>query len=99
MFEPVPCIACGVQLKSAITQIDTVNQPNDGTVFSTQGQYGSTFFDTFDERESIEIVVCDACLRAHENRILHTYKDVNGHRHNALWSDNKGYKENYTDEA
>jgi hypothetical protein len=71
----LPCIACGVVLESAIPGTPTerpINQPDKGTVFTTHGQYGSTFFDEM-TGWFVEITVCDDCLRKNTDRILVGY--------------------------
>ena len=59
-FDPVPCIVCGTQLETVFDP--SQNQPHKGTVFMTNGHYGSTFFDPMDG-SSLEIVVCDECCK------------------------------------
>jgi len=55
------CIVCGYQPEEAYRGCKH-NQPYKATVFNTNGHYGSTFFDTMDYSELIEITVCDECL-------------------------------------
>lgn len=62
----LPCLKCGKSLPNAISGVD--NQPYGGTVFRTEGHYGSTFWDSFDGEELI-INVCDDCLRENRDRL------------------------------
>ena len=55
------CIVCGFQPEEAFNGC-TINQPYKATAFTTCGHYGSTFFDSMDEYDRIEINVCDECL-------------------------------------
>lgn len=59
----LPCIKCGVRLKSMVAPHPSINQPHRGTTFESVGHYGSTAFDPMDG-SSIEITVCDECLNA-----------------------------------
>ena len=54
------CFVCATELDNVVD--DAVNQPSDGTEFTTYGHYGSTFWDSFDGEE-IVINICDDCLR------------------------------------
>lgn len=62
----LPCFKCGKTLKNVFPEAD--NQPYEATVFLTEGQYGSTFWDSFDGEELV-LNVCDPCLRAHTDRL------------------------------
>jgi hypothetical protein len=62
----LPCIKCGMTLGNSFE--DSINQPSEGTEFTTYGHYGSTFWDSF-SGEQIIINVCDACLRENTARI------------------------------
>lgn len=62
----LPCLVCGTVLDPVAPGTD--NQPYAGTVLTTEGHYGSTFFDSFDGEE-LEITVCDACLTARTDRL------------------------------
>lgn len=73
MSKPLPCISCGAILESALPgtpDVDIVNQPYKGTVFTSTGQYGSTVFDPITGADFIEITVCDSCLVNHKDRVL-----------------------------
>jgi hypothetical protein len=63
----LPCFKCGRTLRNVLPT-ETDNQPYEGTMFATEGHYGSTFWDSFDGEE-IVINICDPCLRAHTQRI------------------------------
>lgn len=83
-IDPLPCIVCGTRLDAAMP--DTQNQPFAGTCFDTHGHYGSTIFDPMMDREYLEIVVCDDCLRfasrrgqvllrrEHRERVIRNYE-------------------------
>jgi len=62
----LPCLVCGNFLRNVF--VDADNQPSEGTVFRTQGHYGSTFWDSFDG-EDLVITVCDRCLRERSDRL------------------------------
>lgn len=62
----LPCFKCGKTLDNVFEDSD--NQPYGGTCFTTEGHYGSTFWDSFDG-ESIVINICDSCLTEHQQRI------------------------------
>lgn len=70
-LNPLPCLVCGAALTHAcpdrMPREVVSNQPNDGVCFATHGNYGSTYFDSFDGR-LLEIAVCDPCLVKHEDR-------------------------------
>lgn len=59
----LPCFKCGKTLPN-VCPYSTDNQPYEGTTFTTEGHYGSTFWDSFDGEE-IVLNICDSCLRAH----------------------------------
>lgn len=63
----LPCIACGNPLRNVFDDVE--NQPSDGVAFQSHGHYGSTVWDPMDG-QYIEINICDACLRAHADRVL-----------------------------
>jgi len=56
----LPCIRCDKPLDNVFE--GSINQPSEGTAFTTGGHYGSTVFDPMDGTE-IEISVCDECLK------------------------------------
>lgn len=68
----LPCIACGKGLEDAIPgtpEHPVENQPYQGTVFTSHGQYGSTVFDSM-TGEFLEINVCDECLKINRDMVL-----------------------------
>jgi hypothetical protein len=62
----LPCLVCGTVLQNSFE--DAINQPEEGTEFSTYGHYGSTFWDSFNGEELV-LNVCDACLQKHPERL------------------------------
>lgn len=62
----LPCFKCGVTLMNAVP--NALNQPSGGTEFSTEGHYGSTFWDSFNG-EYLVLNICDDCLSAHAERL------------------------------
>lgn len=69
MADPtLPCLVCGKTLSSVLPNPD-INQPNDGTAFSTSGHFGSTVFDPANGT-LLEVNVCDPCLVERHARVL-----------------------------
>ena len=72
---PVPCFVCGKQLAPAIPPEVRIrkdaNQPYAGTAFTSHGHYGSTVFDPMGPGTILELNICDDCLRAGAERVLH----------------------------
>jgi hypothetical protein len=62
----LPCIICGTTLQNSYE--GSINQPSEGTEFTTYGHYGSTFWDSFNGEELV-LNVCDACLAKHPERL------------------------------
>lgn len=62
----LPCFVCAKELDNVFDQAE--NQPYEGTVFRTEGHYGSTFWDSFDGEELV-LTICDQCLRARSDRL------------------------------
>lgn len=62
----LPCIICGAVLDNAFDE--SINQPSEGTEFTSYGHYGSTFWDAF-AGEEIVVNICDECLRGNTDRI------------------------------
>lgn len=56
----LPCIKCGRELRNVFPG-HVENQPNDGVVFTTSGNYGSRVFDSLNG-SILEITICDPCL-------------------------------------
>lgn len=71
----LPCLVCGKPFTS-VFQTPDINQPCDGTAFTTQGHYGSTVFDPMDSTQ-LEVNVCDPCLTEHHDRVHHIDRDGN----------------------
>lgn len=67
--KPLPCIVCGMQPDSAVSVYGGSRQPHGATMFSAgSGNYGSTVWDTMSSHRSLEINVCDDCLRERKGR-------------------------------
>ena len=62
----LPCFVCGKTLRNVFGECE--NQPDEGTEFRTYGHYGSTVWDPMNGEELV-LNVCDACLRAHPDRL------------------------------
>lgn len=65
----LPCICCGVELENIDRGVD-VNQPYNGTTFTSHGHYGSTIYDPMYTGHYLEINICDACLVLRKDRVL-----------------------------
>lgn len=59
MSDSTPCIVCGRTLSRATDDYEA--QPDDGVMFSTHGNYGSTVFDPMNGT-TLLINVCDECI-------------------------------------
>jgi hypothetical protein len=59
-IEALPCIICGDTLKNVWE--DAENQPSDGVACTTNGNYGSTVYDSILNGEFLEFNICDPCL-------------------------------------
>jgi hypothetical protein len=58
--ESFPCIICGKTLRRAFSAVD---QPSEGVMCITNGNYGSTVYDPMSNtRESLAFNICDPCL-------------------------------------
>lgn len=77
----VPCIICDKELDHVFHQRppnvlgdELLNQPSDGLVFRSNGNYGSTIFDPINDFESLEIAICDDCIKEKrkEKKVLMT---------------------------
>ena len=60
MKDTVDCVVCGKRLEPVFDCLH--NQPNDGIVFTSQGNYGSTVFDPFDGT-AVSVNICDSCFK------------------------------------
>jgi hypothetical protein len=69
----LPCLKCGRELRNVFPG-DVENQPNDGVVLTTSGNYGSTVFDSL-VGDVLEVNICDPCLveAGEKGRVL-TYR-------------------------
>lgn len=65
------CLCCNKELEAVATGYD--QQPAEGVVCRTQGNYGSTAFDSIGGEELI-FFVCDDCLTKRRERILYRYE-------------------------
>lgn len=57
------CFKCEKSLAEALE--GTSLQPDDGTMWSSTGNYGSRIFDPCDEADVLLLHVCDDCLKSH----------------------------------
>lgn len=89
MAESVlPCFVCGKTLTHAfggLVETELRQQPNDAVIFSSHGNYGSTLFDELGE-EFLELNICDECLYARSDRILHCRHRTTRHRESMPWT-------------
>lgn len=68
----LPCIRCDMPLKN-VGLSDAANQPQEGTAFESRGHYGSTVHDPPVGDFTLEVNVCDECLKDHaETHVLAT---------------------------
>lgn len=68
--RPLPCIVCGAQPEPAFRIEGGTHQPYGATMFSAGGgHYGSTVWDEITRGRSLEITVCDPCLKACRARV------------------------------
>lgn len=63
------CFKCEREISSAVsyegqTENDTWAMPSGAVTFSGGGNFGSTIYDTLLDGLSVEIIVCDECLKA-----------------------------------
>jgi hypothetical protein len=61
-----PCLVCGVELDVSDPTKTGHLSCNDGVIYSTSGNYGST---VLDDDGTIVFVICDACLIKHRSRL------------------------------
>lgn len=66
------CLICNRELSSVLP--DDLpghdHQPNDGTCWSTGGNYGSTVYDPVSQHQYLEAYVCDGCLNERQDRVF-----------------------------
>lgn len=72
------CFVCDKELEPAmgkkkLSSMSYEFQPYAGTSFYTWGHFGSTVFDPSD-RSSLELFICDPCLRERKHRIVHRHQ-------------------------
>ena len=73
------CICCEKSIGSALynPEEDTLDgPPDDATVWSTNGNFGSTVFDPIDSKLRLELFVCDQCLRE-KSHMVYAAKTIN----------------------
>lgn len=58
--ESFPCIICGRRLMRDMDEYEA--QPRDGVMCETEGNYGSTVFDSCYRGEMLHFNICDDCL-------------------------------------
>lgn len=63
----MPCFVCGATLENVTPEAD--NQPYAGTVSTSPGHYGSTFWDPMSVDEELVVNLCDPCLRQRTDRL------------------------------
>ena len=80
--EQQPCLVCGRPLNVSDPAKCGYLSVDDGVVYSTDGNYGSTVLD--DNGSSIVFVICDACLVKHRSR-LRAFK-TSSPRVQAIWT-------------
>jgi len=73
-MNELPCIVCAKVPESVENGIydNFINTPYAGTVFTSEGHYGSTVFDPMNflgRSCRLEITVCDECLKVLKNRV------------------------------
>ena len=67
---PIPCFVCFKPLYEVLRERgEGINQPEQATVFITNGHYGSTAFDPLDG-SWLELNICDPCLRERSKSVL-----------------------------
>lgn len=84
----LPCIICGKTLEPALRNVrDRIdaNQPKDGTVFSSHGNYGSTVWDPMTGVDLLEINICDPCLLERKDRVTHVKRKTQSHDEARPW--------------
>lgn len=59
-MKTLACFRCDRVLEPVFKESE-LNQPRDGVVFDTHGQYGSRIFDELDGAK-LQINICDECL-------------------------------------
>ena len=59
------CICCEKSIKHCGPDGEDCfsNPPNDATVWTSHGNYGSTLYDPMDGKDTLETFICDECLK------------------------------------
>lgn len=63
------CLCCGKQLE-CVHPTEAPNQPSDGIIAYSCGNFGSGVFDSIYGEEQLVFYVCDECLRARKSRMF-----------------------------
>jgi hypothetical protein len=90
----LPCIVCDAGFESPVGSKNESNMPYQGTVFSSHGNYGSTVWDPMWKKTTIEVNICDDCLKkaAREDKVyVCTVKEDTTYT-TALWDPSKDYQ-------
>jgi len=57
------CLCCG-------TDCGTFREPHRATAWSATGNYGSTLYDPMTGSCSLQVYICDTCLKEREDRVI-----------------------------
>jgi hypothetical protein len=68
------CIACDKTLNPC--RDETPLQPIGGIMCYSQGNYGSTVFDSIDGSETLHFVLCDACIKKKRGSVCITTDEM-----------------------
>ena len=66
------CISCGKILQAACGEDSPV--PDDGVIFTSRGNYGSTVWDPVQDDQVLRCFVCDKCMVEKARLIYHFEK-------------------------
>jgi hypothetical protein len=79
-YTDLKCIRCGKTFTPSVTDGGDDTPPNDGLLFITYGNYGSTIYDPLDPlgQEYLLVVLCDECVvaQAREQNVMHVRKPL-----------------------
>ena len=79
-YTDLDCIRCGKRFTPSITTVDDDEAPpNDGLLFISYGNYGSTVYDPMGNgQEYLLVVLCDECAvtQAREGNVMHICKPL-----------------------
>lgn len=70
------CAKCNKKLKNINEDLENNLQPSGGIAFITYGHYGTTFFDPCNG-DSMQVVICDECLKALDKKKKLVYNTSN----------------------